>query len=396
MSVGCTPIDVGICPTPSIQLATRDTGAAGAIIITGSHNPQGWNALKFVRANGMFLFPSEARELFRTLRQEKFPRCPWNEVGKLEHDSRVISHHIERVLSVVDAASIRKHNFKVVVDACNGAGALATPTLLEELGCRVVRLHCQLSGTFPRLPEPTPANIGELSRTVHASEADVGFAHDADADRLTIVLRGGQALSEEYTVALASYHVLKHTPGPVVVNMSTSSMVDMIARKHSCSVFRTPVGDIHVSRKMQQVKAVIGGEGNGGLIYPVLNYARDGLAAAALILELMATENEDLHTIVNMLPRYHMEKRKVAAALNETGLTDAIHLAFPGAQLNTVDGVRLDLETGWIHIRKSGTEPVVRIICESQDKDECHNLLQWSLEAVQEASEQTRSSHTDL
>lgn len=376
LSVGCTAVDLGVCPTPSLQLMVKELGAEGGIAITGSHNPPDWNALKFVRSDGLFLFPEEGKELLGICREEKFQRKSWRKLGRVCRDNSAILRHIKKILEFVDVENIRSKNFKVVIDAGNGAGALATPVLLEKLGCKTICLNCEMKGNFARLPEPVPSNLKGLCRLVKETGADVGFAHDADADRLALVPDGGEAISEEYTLAVACRSVLEKVQGPVVVNICTSAMIEDIAANFNCPVKRTPVGDVNVSRCMRESLAVIGGEGNGGVIYPLLNYARDGIMAVALALDFLARKDTPLSTILRELPSYHMIKEKIPhPGISMEELIERVREEFGQGKLNFEDGVKVTLPEGWVHIRPSGTEPILRVISEAKRRDFSEELL---------------------
>lgn len=383
LSVGCAVVDLEICPTPTLQFMVKQTGANGGIAITGSHNPPEWNALKFVRSDGLFFSPQEGRKLIDVYKQGPIKRSAWDSLGKVSRNSSAIYRHIKKIMESVDVGKIRSKNFKVVMDACNGAGALISPLLLEELGCEVIRLNCEISGKFAHLPEPTPANLQALSRMVRKTGADIGFAHDADADRLALASEKGEALCEEYTLMVATKFVLKDRKGPVVTNICTSQAIDDIASEFNCEVKRTPVGDINVSQCMKDCKAVVGGEGNGGVIFPPVNYARDGVVALALTLNYLADENTCLSSIVDRLPFYYMMKRKVRSqGIDLKKIKQELKVKFSSNQLDFLDGVKVLLPEGWFHIRASGTEPVLRIISEAKDKKTAEQLSDWALDIV--------------
>jgi len=386
LSVGCKVVDLGICPTPSLQLMVKETGANGGIAITGSHNPPEWNALKFVRSDGLFLFPEEGKKLIDLYKEDKIERSDWDRLGTVSKDFSVISRHIKKITQLIDVEKIKSKKFKVVIDACCGAGALISPLLLEELGCEVTRLNCEINGKFPHLPEPTPKNLQDLCRVVKDVGADVGFAHDADADRLALVSEKGDALSEEYTLMMVCKFVLQKTKGLVVTNICTSQAIDDIAGEFNCQVKRTPVGDIHVSRCMRECNAVIGGEGNGGVIFPPINYARDGVMALALILNFLAEENAPLSSISGSLPSYSMIKRKVnSQGIDIEKIKKRLGEKFKEKQLNFLDGVKIFLPEGWVHIRASGTEPILRVISEAKCKRDAERLSTLALNLISKA-----------
>lgn len=383
LSTGCEAVDLGICPTPSLQLMVKDQQASGGIVITGSHNPPEWNALKFVRSDGLFLFPEQVNRLIDLYQATNVKTSAWDRLGKVFRDDSAIWHHIKRIMQLVDVEKIKSRKFKVAIDANNGAGSFATPLLLQELGCSVVKVNCQAKGEFAHLPEPVPANLQGLSSVVKEVEADIGFAHDADADRLALVSERGEALSEEYTLMIACDFILQTKRGPVVTNVSTSRAIDDIAARFDCPVIRTPVGDIHVSKCMQASGAVIGGEGNGGVIFPPLNYARDGIMAAALILNHLANEDTSLSSIVNKLPRYCMLKQKVKnLEIDFEKLKQSLCCEFSSDELDFTDGVQILFPEGWVHIRASGTEPLVRVIAEAKDKKTAEDFSRLALDKI--------------
>lgn len=393
LSVGCQVVDVGVCPTPSLQLMVKESGAQGGIAITGSHNPVEWNALKFIRSDGLFLFPEEGEKLLKLYKKGDIPRVSWDGIGSVSCDNCAVEHHIQKILEAVDVEKIRSKKFKVAIDACNGAGSTISPLLLEKLGCQVIKVNCEANGVFPHSPEPTPANLQDLCKAVKNSGADIGFAHDADADRLALVSEKGEAISEEYTLIITTKFILEQSgsKGPVVTNICTSQAIDDLARQFNCPVKRTKVGDVYVSRCMRECKAVIGGEGNGGVIFPFLNYARDGIAGVASILNYLAIRDKPISSLIDELPRYYMLKRKITSSgVNLELIKEELDKKFNPDQLNSLDGIKLWLEEGWVHMRSSGTEPVLRIISEAKTPEGAEKILQWALEFVQEFTGEKR------
>jgi len=384
LSLGCEVVDLGVCPTPSIQLMVKQLKAQGGIVITGSHNPVEWNALKFVRSDGLFLYPEEGKKLLK-LYENSIPQVSWDGIGTIFKDGSAIDNHLRKILEVVDKEKIRKGKFKVVLDACNGAGALISPLLLNELGCEITKVNCTPNGIFPHPPEPVPSNLEELCRIVKDEKADIGFAHDADADRLTVVSERGKALPEDYTLLLATRFVLKKSKGLVVTNVCTTHALDEIVREFGCEVIRTKVGDIWVSSLMKEKGAVIGGEGNGGVIIPQINYARDGIAAIALLLEYLAQENKPVSQLADSLPQYFMVKKKLRASPScFARIKQRLKEEFEKEKLNFLDGVKVKKKEGWVHIRVSGTEPVIRIIAEAKSKLEAEKFAQWAIKKMKE------------
>ncbi|MDH7568833.1 MAG: phosphoglucosamine mutase, partial [Armatimonadota bacterium] len=305
-SAGCQVVDVGICPVPTVQVMVERLAAAGGVAITASHNPVEWNALKFIRNDGIFLSPYEAEELLTIYHQGEFTRVGSALLRPPRQNTDAVRTHVEEIVKLVDAEKIRQRRFKVAVDCCNGAGAVATPHLLEALGCEMLGIHLTPNGVFPHPPEPLPENLTQLCAHVRQTGAHIGFAQDADADRLAIVSEAGEAIGEEYTLALCTDFVLRRNPGPVVVNVSTSMMAEEIAARYGARVVRTAVGEVNVAVRMKREGAVIGGEGNGGVIYPPLHYGRDSLIGMALVLQHLAGQQVTLSQAVAALPRFHM------------------------------------------------------------------------------------------
>src|SRR4030067_745590 len=290
VAAGCEVIDIGICPPPTVELAVLDLKAQGGIVITASHNPIEWNALKFINSEGMFITEAQKNKIEKLAQNETVKYSVWDKIGKMSKDSFQIEKHINKILnlSLVNQEKIREKRFKVVIDCVNGAGSFASQVLLEKLGCEVIKINCQNTGTFPHPPEPVPSNLTQLCDTVRQYQADIGFANDPDADRLAIVSEKGEAIGEEYNLVLATKYVLSKKRGPVVVNLSTTKMIDDIARMYNSPVHRTKVGEANVGLKLKQVKGVIGGGGNGGVILPEMDYGRDALVGLSLILSYLA------------------------------------------------------------------------------------------------------------
>ncbi|GAK52994.1 phosphoglucosamine mutase [Candidatus Moduliflexus flocculans] len=368
LSTGCTPVDLGICPTPSVQIRTKETDAVGGIIITASHNPAQWNALKFVGKNGIFLDEYESRTLVDIYHEGSFRRGADEEIETIRRDPLAIDSHLQKVLDYVDVELIRSKRFKVAFDCCNGAGSLMTPRLLQELGCQLIPLSTEPNGIFPREPEPTPQNLSQLCSTTKLSGADVGFAQDADADRLAIINEYGEAIGEDYTLALAVQFVLSKTPGPVVVNLSTSRAIEDIARQHDCPIYFTKIGESNVIDKILDCGAVVGGEGNGGVMIPAIHPCRDSFIGIALVLQYMAQTGKTLSQLVAEIPRYYMVKKKAALSSDQIfGLMEKLKRQYSGAHIDVTDGIKIffDDQHGWAHIRPSNTEPILRIMSEA-------------------------------
>jgi len=379
-SVGCSVVDLGMVPTPTLLLAVREMGAAGGICVTASHNPGEWNALKFASSEGMFLDAEVMGRFQAFLRSEDPPRAGWQELGSLSPDSTAVERHLQRILALplLDVSALRRRRFRVALDCVNGAGGVIMPSLLEALGCHVGGINLDSHGRFPRDPEPTAENLRELGDAGPSQWADLGLAVDPDVDRLSLVDEGGAPLGEDLTLALASAVVLRAQPGVVVTNLSTSQVVEDVARAAGGLVVRAPVGEINVARKMQEVGAVVGGEGNGGVILPGLHYTRDAPLGSALILQHLLQEGTGLRQAVGRWPSYVIEKRK--KAFPREALTDAYEALvgdLSAPDQDGTDGLRLSWpeERVWLHVRPSGTEPVVRLIAEGPTRKEVEALL---------------------
>jgi phosphomannomutase len=378
-SVGCEVVEVGIAPTPSVQLAVEDLQAAGGLAITASHNPIEWNALKFIGPSGMFLDADEGAEM-RALLDGEIPRAGWQEIGGLRTDGGAIDRHLERILAIpfLDVEAIRAKQFTVALDCVRGAGGTLFPRLLEAFGCRVEAINLETDGRFPREPEPVAENLKELEALVRSSGAVIGLATDPDADRLSLVDETGRAIGEDYTLALAASLVLRHRPGTVVTNLSTSSLLDDVADQAGQRLVRAAVGEINVARRMQAEQATIGGEGNGGVILPDMHLTRDAPVAAALILQLLAESGRSLGELAAGIGRYEIVKEKVDRPAQPLGeVYEALAASLGAPEVDRQDGLRLSWpdERRWAHLRPSGTEPIVRIIAEARTREAAQALV---------------------
>ena len=378
-SVGCDVIDIGVVPTPTVQLAVEHHHARGGIAITASHNPIEWNALKFIGSDGIFLDGAEGKRVqMLAVEGGELSGKGKRETGKVTTDPGAVERHLDGVLQLAALAveRIRKRRFSVALDAVRGAGGPPMRDLLERLGCRVTGINLETDGRFPRAPEPIPENLGDLAALVRRSGADVGIAVDPDVDRLAIVDETGTAIGEDYTLAFAIRAVLggkretgngKHV---VVCNLSTSLVVEGAAREFGADVVRTPVGEVHVARAILRLAAVIGGEGNGGVMYPALHAGRDAPVAAALLLALLARDGKRVSELVSAAPRYVIVKGKAERGTRnaEQGMEDVyagLRRQFPDAMTDTQDGLRLAWRNRWLHVRPSNTEPIIRLIAEA-------------------------------
>ncbi|NQV14216.1 phosphoglucosamine mutase [bacterium] len=381
--MGCEIIDCGICPTPTAQLMVKDLNARGGIIVTASHNPIEWNALKFVGAEGLFLDSEEHKQLQTELSRVKESGLSQAEpAGGVRQLDECIELHIENVLALdlVNTKAIRDLHPKVVIDAINGAGSEALPAFLERLGCEVIRLNCDNNGNFVHIPEPLPENLTELRNEVPRQGADIGFATDPDADRLAVIDEFGNPLVEEYTLVLAAYHALRNAADddkrPIVTNLSTTMALDELANRYNRTVIRTPVGEIHVARKMQEQDSLIGGEGNGGVILAESHLGRDSLVASGLILSLMAETRQSVREIANDLPRYEMFKDKInIQGYQPTDILKTLAEKYASLLPNLEDGVKITWKDRWVHFRASNTEPIVRIFAEGSSQTVAEALV---------------------
>jgi phosphomannomutase len=394
LASGHDVIDVGVAPTPTILFAIRHHGASGGIAITASHNPAPWNALKLFGPGGTFLAPAQSEEVARRARQGRVVWATHSGVGSYREDPGAIARHREAILALpgFDRDRIRERRFRVVVDATNGAGSEATPALLEALGCEVERIFCEPDGRFPRVPEPLPENLGALGERVRATGAAIGLANDPDADRLAIVDERGQPIGEERTLQIAVDWALARSPGPVVVNASTSIGIDFIARTYGVPVHRTKVGEAHVAQKLIEIEGRIGGEGNGGVIYPALHATRDALLAAAMVIDWLARDGRSLSARVAELPPVVMVKRKLDLKLEDPdSLREELTRTFPDAERNVLDGEKYQWEDCWVQVRASGTEPIVRILAEARSQERAETLAERASRAVERSQAHART-----
>ena len=388
---GCDVVEIGICPTPTVQLAVRHHNAAGGIVVTASHNPIAWNGLKFIRSDGIFLTPPEAQDLIG--RYHKFMAeadaapplsdMPKDQQGRTTTQSDAIDHHIRKVLAAIDPAPIRAKKLRVAVDSCNGAGSVAAVTLLEALGCDVLPLYTDPAQPFPRGTEPIPENLKDLGEWVRKNRCALGFAQDPDADRLALVDETGTPLGEERTLVLAVHNILSsempkiwtdeasetRRPDPtVVVNLSTSQAIEDVARKFGAVVVRTAVGEVNVSLKMKEAGAIIGGEGNGGVIYPPVGFGRDSLTGMALILKALCENGSSLSKLNASIPNYMMVKAKIECENDSEvqKILRKVRTEFSTFPMDDRDGVKVIFPDGWLHVRASNTEPIVRLMAEAR------------------------------
>ena len=377
IATGKKILDIGICPTPTVGLLVKELGAAGGIAITASHNPREWNAYKFFSHKGIFLNKEEFNEIMESYKTAQFKLADIDGIGAVEKKDDAFDMHLKKVYDFSDIEKIKSKKLKVVVDCCNAAASEIVPRMLEELNCEAVIINNDVTKDFPHVPEPLPENITELCAKVKEVGADVGFAIDPDADRCAIVDETGTPIGEERTVALGSNYVLSYKKqGPIVVNLSTSRAVEDIAQKHGVEVFRTPIGEAHVAKKMLEVGSAIGGEGNGGIMNPGVHPCRDATGGICLILEMLAETGKTISELNKEIPNYVMIKKKYDMDLEKyPKIVEAAKEKLSRAKLDDIDGVKFSLEDSWIHLRPSGTEPILRLFAEAPDQDKCQSLI---------------------
>ncbi len=375
LCTGRDVVDLGIAPTPEVGYIIEKIEPASGIVITASHNPQEYNGIKFFSDRGTFLNDIEGKRLLEIYRKKSFNVA--KEPGSLSLKDYTESY-FEGIYRAADVESIKRRKFRVVVDVCQGVGAFFSRRFLEGMGCDVIAINTEPPGVFSHCPEPLPENLGELSRAVTAEKADIGFAQDPDCDRLATVAEDGSIPGEEMTVALAVKNILEKKRGPVVVNLSTTSLVDEIAQEFGAEVFRSRIGEVNVVEKMKENSAVVGGEGNGGVIFPDIHYGRDSFVGMSLILEYLARTGERFSEVAGKLPKFFMLKKKISVpeerknrAMEELKLK----CAKTSEKVNLEDGIKIIRPDGWIHIRPSGTEPVTRIYVEARSRETAERYM---------------------
>lgn len=387
-SLGLDIIDLGIVPTPTVLLAVEDDeDAIGGISITASHNPPEWNAMKFVDKDGMFLAPEKAQYFLDNVDQA-IDWCDWENMGVYARDENAIQRHIDRILKIsfLKPELIEKRRYRVVIDSVNGAGGVISPKLLKALGCDVISINEEATGIFAHPAEPLKENLRQLEEAVIEHRADIGFATDPDADRLAIVSNLGESIGEELTVVLCQLFVLPYQKGDIVVNLSTSMLSEYVSKRFGVKVHRTKVGEINVGKKMQEIGSPIGGEGNGGVICAEVHYTRDAMVGMALVLGLMAQTSKSVAEIAADLPKYYFAKDKIELPQSKM---DAAMKKVPqilaGYEIDDQDGIKGTKEDHWIHIRKSGTEPIIRVYVESSSQEQSDEICQKTLTQLSES-----------
>ena len=380
-ALGLDVVNLGMATTPTTEIAVTEHHALGGIIITASHNPAQWNALKLLNADGEFLNDRQGKEVIRIAEQEEISFADYTRVGQIYTDTTALLSHIRKVLDLrlVDTKAIAGANFTVAVDAVNSIGGVAVPMLLRALGVKnIIELNCAPTGKFSHNPEPLPENLTEISEVMRREKADVGFVVDPDVDRLAIIMENGECFVEEYTLVAVSDYVLANTPGNTVSNLSSSRALRDVTRAHGGEYNAAAVGEVNVVAKMKETGAIIGGEGNGGVIYPELHYGRDALAGIALFLSYMAKSGKRPTDMRRELPEYCISKNKIQLdpATDVDALLCKVKEHFAGEEVNDIDGVKIDFPESWVHLRKSNTEPIVRIYSEAATVGEAEKLAE--------------------
>lgn len=380
LGCGVDVINIGLCTTPGTEMAVITHKADGGIIITASHNPKQWNALKLLNAKGEFLNDAEGKRVLALAEDESFAFPDVDSIGKVVLREDFNPVHIKQVLAMrlVDAERVRARRFKVVVDAVNSIGGVVIPALLEELGCEVVKINCDPTGLFAHNPEPLPQNLTEISEAVVREKADLGIVVDPDVDRLAFVCEDGSMFVEEYTLVAVADYILSQTPGNTVSNLSSSRALRDVTESYGATYSASAVGEVNVVAKMKEVGAVIGGEGNGGVIYPELHYGRDALVGTALFLTYLAARNMTMTELRHTYPAYYASKNKIelTPAIDVDKVLVEIKQRYADEQINDIDGVKIDFADSWVHLRKSNTEPIIRIYTEAKSMQEADDLAQ--------------------
>lgn len=380
-AMGFDVVNIGLASTPTTEIATVAEHAAGGIIITASHNPKQWNALKLLNSNGEFLNDAQGKEVLRIAAAEEFSFCEVDELGHEYINNTYDMRHIDQVLALdlVDTDAIAKADFTVAVDAVNSVGGVVIPRLLKALGVKnVIELNCEATGKFAHTPEPIPENLTQISDLMRSGVADVGFVVDPDVDRLAIVMENGEMFVEEYTLVAVADYILSHTPGHTVSNLSSSRALRDITVAHGCEYSASAVGEVNVVTEMKRSGAVIGGEGNGGVIYPAAHYGRDALVGVALFLTLLAKSGKKVTELKAGFPQYAIAKNKIQLTpeINVDAILAEVKKRYASEKVTDIDGVKIDFKDSWVHLRKSNTEPIIRIYSEAHTMEEADRLAE--------------------
>ena len=387
IGLGIDVVNIGLSTTPTVEVAVPMEKADGGIILTASHNPKEWNALKLLNNKGEFVSDQDGKAILKIAQENDFSFATVDHLGKLTHDDQYIDLHIEKVLALplVASEAIQKKKFRVVVDAVNSTGGIAIPRLLEQLGVEVVKLYCEPNGHFPHNPEPLKEHLGDICKRVVEEKADFGIVVDPDVDRLAFITDKGEMFGEEYTLVACADYVLGKAKGNIVSNLSSSRALRDIAQKHGVSYSAAAVGEVNVVTEMKRVEAIIGGEGNGGIIYPELHYGRDALVGVALFLSLLAERGGSVQQLRESYPAYFMSKNKIQLTeqINPDQILKAMEQKYAHEQTTTIDGLKIDFADSWVHLRKSNTEPIIRIYTEAKSQKEADALAHRFIEEMQ-------------
>ena len=386
IGLGIDVVNIGLSTTPTVEVAVPLEKANGGIILTASHNPKEWNALKLLNDKGEFVSDQDGKAILKIAQENDFSFATVDHLGKFNYDDRYIDLHIQKVLALplVTPEAIQKKKFRVVVDAVNSTGGIAIPRLLERLGVEVVKLYCEPNGHFPHNPEPLKEHLGDICKKVVEEKADFGIVVDPDVDRLAFITDQGEMFSEEYTLVACADYVLSKAKGNVVSNLSSSRALRDIAQKYGVTYSAAAVGEVNVVTEMKRVEAIIGGEGNGGIIYPELHYGRDALVGVALFLSLLAERGGSVQQLRESYPAYFMSKNKIQLTeqINPDQILKAMEQKYAHEQTTTIDGLKIDFADSWVHLRKSNTEPIIRIYTEAKSQKEADALAQRFIEEM--------------
>lgn len=379
ISMGFDVINIGLASTPTTEIAVVEENACGGIILTASHNPRQWNALKLLDEKGEFLNDSQGKEVLSIAEREDFSYADIDNIGTVLNNQTYNLKHIEKVLklNLVDTEAIKNANFTVAVDAVNSVGGVIIPQLLKALGVKnIVELNCEATGKFAHTPEPLPENLTQISELMRKGGIDVGFVVDPDVDRLAIVMENGEMFVEEYTLVAVADYILSHTPGSTVSNLSSSRALRDVTNSHNCSYSAAAVGEVNVVAKMKETNAIIGGEGNGGVIYPEAHYGRDALVGVALFLSLLAKSGKTVSQLKATYPQYAIAKNKIELTpeIDVDKILVAMKEKYANENITDIDGVKIDFADSWVHLRKSNTEPIIRIYSEAHSMQEADKL----------------------
>ncbi|HQT21780.1 MAG: phosphoglucosamine mutase [Sphingobacteriales bacterium 17-39-43] len=388
-SIGIDVVDLGLSTTPTVEVAVPDENAGGGIILTASHNPKQWNALKLLNDKGEFISDQEGQLVLSMAEESDFEFAEVNSLGKVSYDDSYLQKHIDKVLALplVNAEAVRNANFKIAIDCVNSSGGIFVPALLKALGVKTIyELYCEPDGEFPHNPEPLPENLIDLSRMVVAKKADLGIAVDPDVDRLCFVCEDGSMFGEEYTLVAVSDYVLKHTPGNTVSNLSSTRALRDVTEAAGGTYNAAAVGEVNVVNKMKETQAIIGGEGNGGVIYPESHYGRDALVGIALFLTHLATSKQSVSVLRASYPAYYISKNKITLTpeMDIDSLLIEVEKRYENQPHSTIDGLKIEFDKQWVHLRKSNTEPIIRIYSESSSETGAEYLAQKIISDIKE------------